>query len=362
MRNTSLSNQFISDYVYDRVGVALQLNSKKSKLRFSLDAQQSRLVGDFLSESPQINQQFSNWFPGFNWNYAFGSSKNMTVQYTTEFREPTIRQLQPVVDNSNPLNIYIGNPNLKPAYNHNLRVNSLWFDQFSFTSIFAFVNFTYTKNHITNSRQIDENLQQTISPINVKDNLAIQGQLSFSTPIRPIKSKIDLRAYLSYNDGILFINNIENDLKQLNGNITAALANRKQDVIAIESGATVGYTDSRYSINKNFDQNFFNQSYFIDLSLNIKNKWRIDTDISHTVFPMVSFSEQQDFTLWQASISPTFFKDERISLAFTAFDILNQNVGIDRTATANFVQNERVVSLGRYFMLSFRYKLGRFGK
>lgn len=361
-RNEFLSNQFISDYVFNQGGLSLQWNAKKSKLRLSLAAQQARLIGDFLSEFPNVDRRFSNWLPGLNWDYEFKGTKSINITYRTEVREPTIRQLQPVVDNSNPLNVYIGNPNLKPAYDHNVRLQGNWFDQFSFTSFFAFVNMRYTQNQITNARTINENFQQVINPINVDRNLSLNGQASFSTPLRFIKSKIDLRTNFNYNQGILFVNNIENDLDQLNGDLTIALSNRKQDVIAAEIGSTIGYTDSKYSVSKAFNQDFFNQAYYLDLSLNIKNKWTITTDISHTVFPMVNFGAAQDFTLWQASISRVLTKDEKLSVTFTAFDLLNQNVGINRNATANFVQNENVLSLGRYLMLSFGYQLKRFGK
>jgi hypothetical protein len=362
IRNPLLSNQFISDYVFDRGGLALQWNSKKSKLRLSMDAQQARLIGDFLSEFPNVDRRFTNWLPGLSWNYEFKDSKSLNIEYRTDVREPTIQQLQPVVDNSNPLNVYVGNPNLKPAYNHNIRVHNMWFDQFSFTSIFASFNIRYTRNQITNARTINENLQQVINPINVDRNLLINGQASFSTPLRFIKSNIDIRTNFNFNRGILFVNNIENDLDQLNGDLTVALSNRKQEVIAAEIGSTIGYTDSRYSVSKAFNQDFFNQSYYLDLSLNINNKWTIKTDISHTVFPMVNFGEAQDFTLWQASISRVLTKDERTSITFTAFDILNQNIGINRSATANFVQNENILSLGRYFLVSFEYRLNKFGK
>lgn len=361
-RNNLLSNQFISDYVFNQGGMALQWNVKKSKLRLSLAAQQARLIGDFLSESPNVDRRFTNWLPGLNWDYEFKGSKSLNITYQTAINEPTIQQLQPVVDNSNPLSIYVGNPNLKPAYDHNIQVQSTWFDQFSFTSIFAFLNVRYTRNQITNARTINENFQQIINPINVDRNLSLNGQASFSTPLRFIKSKVDIRTNFNYNQGILFVNNIENDLDQLNGDLTIALSNRKQDIIAAEIGSTIGYTDSRYSVSKSFNQDFFNQAYYLDLSLNIQNKWTIKTDISHTIFPMVNFGAAQDFTLWQASISRVLTKDKKLSVTFTAFDLLNQNVGINRSATANFVQNENVLSLGRYFMLSFGYQLKRFGK
>lgn len=361
-RNDLLSNQFISDYVFDRGGLALQWNTKKSKLRLSMDAQQARLIGDFLSEFPNVDRRFTNWLPGLSWDYEFKTSKSLNIDYRTEIREPNIQQLQPVVDNSNPISIYVGNPNLKPAYVHNIRINNIWFDQFSFTSIFTGFNIQYTRNQITNARTINENLQQVINPINVDRNLLVNGQASFSTPLRFIKTNIDIRTNFNYNQGILFVNSVENDLDQLNGDLTIALSNRKQEVLAAEIGSTIGYTDSRYSVNNEFNQDFFNQAYYLDLRLNIKNKWVIKTDISHTVFPMVNFGAAQDFTLWQASISRVLDKNEKTSITFTAFDLLNQNIGINRSATANFVQNENIRSLGRYFLLSFKYRLKSFGK
>ncbi len=359
--NTLLSNRFISDYTIDRGGAALQWNKKKMQLRLSLDAQVAQLQGDFLAEAPLLRRTFRNWLPSLNWNIEFRDGKSMNIRYLTDLREPSMRQLQPVVDNSNPLLIYEGNPALKPTYNHNISIQNMWFDQFSFTSVFAYFNLTYAKDQITNARVINDNLQQVIQPVNVDDNILVNGQFSFSTPIRPIKTNMSIRANGNYNNGILFVNGIENDVDQVNTNVTLALSNRKQEVLGLEIGSTIGYTDTKYSISTAFDQQFINQSYFADLSLNIKNKWMIESDISHTVYPAVSFGAAQEFTLWQASISRTLTKDESLSIAIKAFDLLNQNVGLNRIAQANFVQEEQVQSIGRYFMLSLKYRLRRFG-
>ena len=360
-RNDLLSNQFISDYIYDRGGLSLQVNRKKIQLTAGLDAQNSRLKADFRSETPNLDRSFSNWLPNFSFNWDIKSSQNIRLTYRTSLREPTIRQLQPVIDNSNPLSIYVGNPNLKPAYSHQLSLQSLWFNQFSFTNIFGNINLNYTKNQITNSRSIDDNLRQIIEPVNVKDNLLLNGQFSFGTPIRPIKSSINLETRFNYNRGILFVNDVENQVDQFNTNLRLNLSNRKKERVDIVIGTSLGYTSTNYSISEYFNRDFINQSYFLEMSWELSSKWQISSDFEHVIYPKVDFGAAQSFSLLEVGLSRRLFKDERGTLQLRVFDLLNQNVGINRNASANYVLDEQVLSLGRYFMLSFKYQIKKFG-
>jgi outer membrane receptor protein involved in Fe transport len=93
--------------------------------------------------------------PAAHFNYDFSSFKHLRLDYETSMQEPTIRQLQPFEDNADILNIYIGNPSLRPAYVHRLSANYTAFNPAKFVNFFSFINASYMENAIVNSQTTD---------------------------------------------------------------------------------------------------------------------------------------------------------------------------------------------------------------
>jgi hypothetical protein len=65
--------------------------------------------------------------------------------------------------------------------------------------------------------------------------------------------------------------------------------------------------------------------------------------------------------IWNASISKQFLRYNRGEIKLSATDLLNKNVGINRTTNQNYIEDSRVNSLRRFFMLSFTYSLSKTG-
>ena len=119
--------------------------------------------------------------------------KHFRLDYETSMQEPNITQLQPVIDNSDPLNLSTGNPTLKPGYAHSFRLNYTQFDPASSIGFFAFVNSTYTTNAIASSQTVNpQTLVRLTVPVNVAVNLRISGNFSFGFPIKQIRELVAL--------------------------------------------------------------------------------------------------------------------------------------------------------------------------
>jgi outer membrane beta-barrel protein len=359
--NEVLSNRYLRDYYYDQVGLTFRRNRKKANLSAGIQWQTSALNGEIISDEQVINRPFKAWLPSMSWQYDFSNTKNLQLNYTTNFREPRMEQLQPFVDNSNPLNLYIGNPELDPEYIHRLNLQFMWFDQFTFTNIFASVNGRYTQDKITNATIIDEQFRQITQPINVKNDLVIDGNMSFGTPLKFIKSKFNINLDGSYNRGILFINTISNNMDKWYTSLDISLENRKKEFVDILGGVEWAFNKTSYSVNTDFNQIFSSLNYYGDLSFNFKKGWNFNTTLDYTFYQGDSFNDLEPVPMWAASISKSFLKNRRGELKLAAVDILNQGVGIDRNSTLNYIEDTRINSLGRYVMLSFTYSLSAFG-
>ncbi|MEZ4776613.1 MAG: TonB-dependent receptor [Bacteroidia bacterium] len=359
--NTDLSNHYQRGYFYERAGMDFQYNRKKFNFTTGVNLQQSRLRGEIFTSGTTIRQNFLNILPLMRANFNFTTSTSLGLDYETSVREPSLEQLQPIADNSNPLSIVIGNPNLRPEYSHqmNLRYNS--YSAFTFTSLFANLEATYTQNKITNSRSIDSLFRQITTPVNVARDLRIAGSLSFGTPIKPIKSRINLDLNSIYNRGILFVNSRENNVDRLINSVGLSIENRNKDVVDIVLGVDFDHNLTRYSVNQDLNQAFLNKRYYADFSVNFAKTWALRTGINYAVYAGTAFNEETRIPLWKASLSKYVLKNRRGEIKLSAFDMLNQNLGFSRTSELNYIEEVQTLTLSRYFLLGFTYNLSKFG-
>lgn len=373
----SLNVAYINDYRYHRAGLSYRVIKGKSNLSLGVDGQLSQLQGQ-INNLPAVNTGFPFLLPSLQWRYELGQAHFVRLEYRTSTAEPSLEELQPVLNNSDPLNLYIGDPNLRPEYTHRLRINYLNFDQFTFSSLFANVTATYTTNDITTLRAIDRTQTQLSQPVNVPYNLTVRGFASYSTPIRPLASRVRFNTNLTAQRGFAVIANITNisdyldgipsdriiELPQTRYNALAGITfeNRQKDIVDASIGANFSYNQTFYDGGELPTQTFFNQTYNASVALNLGKKWRISTELDYAIYDGASIGTRQEVPIWQASMSHYLGKERRGELTFTAMDLLNRNVGINWSSEFNYIQEEVINSLGRYFMLSFKYQIRKLGK
>ena len=363
--NEDLSNLYDRDYEYDRASLTWHLNTDKTSLSLEGAFQYSVLQGDILSEDLAVVSTIENnvfrFLPRLNLRHELGQSHNFNVRYSTSVNEPSIQQLQPVPDNSDPINIFAGNPDLIPEYNHTLRLNYVNFDQFSFRSFFAFVNARYTRNNITNQTIIDENFTQFTQPVNVDYDFNISGNLNFSTPLKLFRTRLNIGSRLSYNNSLVFINGIENVRNRWTPSLNARIENRSKKKIDWEVGGRVSYNVTNYNLSDR-SQSFSNQSAFTDITYNVKKSFAINTGLDVNFYSEEQFGEATTVPIWKASVSKYFLKNQKLELKLSVFDILDQNVGISRSNGLNSIENSEITSLGRYGLLSVIYSIRAAGQ
>lgn len=354
--NDDLSNHYQRDYVYDRASLTWHINTDLTSLSIEGAVQQSVLKGNIISENIQIENSVFRLLPRINLRHELGQSQNIRLRYSTTVNEPSIRQLQPVPDNSNPINVYVGNPDLIPEYTHNLRLNYVNFDQFSSRTFFAFINARYTSNNITNQTIIDSEFIQTTQPVNVDYDFNISGTLSFSTPLKFLKTRLNISTRLNYQNSLVFINGAENIRNRVTPSINLRLENRNKKVIGWELGGRYSLNSTTYNLSDR-NQQFATQSLFADIDYNIKQSWTISSSINVDFYSEEQFGEATRVPIWKASLSKYALANQKLEIKLTVFDILNQNIGISRTNGLNYIENSEIISLGQYGMLSFIYAI-----
>lgn len=360
--NDTLSNEYRSVFTYDRGGLTLQQNRKKYNFSFGLDGQRTLLNGNLIAQDTTFRKEFINALPFARFRYEMRQGRNFRINYSTQVNTPDITQLQPVVDNSNPLNLYQGNPDLRAEYSHNLNGSLVIFDQFSFTSLFLNLGATYTRNKISNATTISPQFIQVTQPINVDQDLRVNTNVNYGMPIRKLKVKFNVDGNVIYNRGITFINAQENLINRLTTSGNIRIENRKKKRYDLSVGTRLSHNLTAYDLNTEFDQSYLNAQYYGNLSVNFWKKFRAGTSIRHYEFYNVNFSNQEPYTFMTAYIERKLLPSDKMVIKLYAFDALAQNVGVTRTADLNFLQETSTVTLTRYYMLSVAYNFVALGR
>lgn len=240
-------------------------------------------------------------------------------------------------------------------------MNFFSFNQLSFSNFFAFLNLTYTTNKIANGQQINEKLVRTYQPVNVKDDYTLNANASKGFRIKALGTRVNLSTNLLLNRGITPVNGIDNRTCRLESRNTLRLEYRYKEIIDISTSAAISYNQTAYSLNSALNQSFVNQNYDVEGNFKLVKTLNFSTAIDYSIYNFAGSSFNQKVPLWNASVSKFFLKNNRGELKLSVVDLLNRNVGISRNAQMNFLQDERIRSLGRYFLLSFTYSLKGLG-
>ena len=360
--NETLSNEFENTYTTERGGVSFQTGGEKGRVTVSLDGEYAHLRGNLITQDTIIEKTFVNPLPGLRYQYQFGQGKRLGFSYSTNVNEPTGQQLSPLVDNSDPTRLSVGNPDLRAEYAHAIRANYFHFDRFTFINIFGRLTGTYTQNKITDAVSFDSNFVQLIRPVNVARDIRANANFGINVPIKPLGIKVNLDLGGNYNRGLVFVNSVLSDIDRLGYNAAFSISNRTKTKLDATIGIRLSQTTTSYAINENLNQKFGTQALFGDFTWDITPKWVLNSSFNGNLFVGDAFDEAQFVPVWNAYLMRYLLPSNKIQVKLYAFDILNRNSGVNRTADVNYVQEEVYRTLTRYVMLSIGYSIQGFQK
>ncbi|HEY5745457.1 MAG TPA: outer membrane beta-barrel family protein [Chryseolinea sp.] len=357
--NIPLSNQYNSDYQYHRGGLNFRVNKTKYNITVGTGIQQTYLNGDLKLLNTTINKSYQNILPVARFNYDFSSSKHFRLDYETSVQEPTLQQLQPVIDNSDPLNLSTGNPDLRPAYAHDWRLNFTLFNPTNFSSFFAFVDATYTRNAITTSQTFTDQQVRISRPVNVDQNTRITGNATYSFPVTKLKSRFGITATATRQNGANVVNDVESNIAQNTVGGTLRYNFRYNEIFDIDLSANLSRQSTNYEFNTQSDQLFFNKTYSAETNLTFLKNFSFNGTFDYLVYQSITNDYKQAIPLLNFSVSRFLLKNKSGELKFAVNNVLDKSLGVSQTADVNYFQRQVTNSLGRYYMLTFVYTLNK---
>ena len=361
--NPLLTNDFNTTYLYNREGIHFRNQQKKFNFSVGATLQESSLKNNFnylLNQDTFLHQYFLNFLPDAEVQIKFSKYRNLHLFYNTFVQPPSITQLQPVADNSDPLNIRAGNPNLEQEYYHLVRLNYGSVDPFRHTSFFAVLGYQAVQNKIVNNDTINSDGIRVSIPVNMNGVYNVNGNLSWGFPVRKIKSNLNLNTNLSYSHNANFVNGIRNNSNGWIISQDADLNFYHKELLDITGGAKLTYNDVRYSLQPEQNMHYWTQNYTLDFNIYLPKGFSIATDIDYIIRTGLPEGYNTSPFIWNAGLAKQLFKSKKGEIRFQVFDMLKQNIGFNRNTSQNYIQDISYKVLNRYFLLSFTYNISRF--
>jgi hypothetical protein len=361
--NERYSNDYENSYGYNTAGIRWRMQLKKFNASAGVNWQQAELEGNtlVLGKDSTLNKTFYNWLPNARLQYNFTKFRNLRLNYTTNTNQPTVTQLQPVPDNSDPLNIKVGNADLKQELTHTVQVNYFSVNPFMNRNLFAFFNVRRTDNKIVNADIIDSVGVKTTRPVNENGAYDISGSVNIGLPVRLWKGTINFGTNGAYTKNKTFINGAENLISTWNAGPDVRIEINATEKLNLSFSAGVNYYKTLYSLQQSLNTEYLNQQYSTEINWQLPRSFYFNTEFTYAINSQRASGFNTKVPLWNAFISKQFLPFKRGEIKLSAFDLLKQNVGISRSTNQNYFEDKRIKNLQRYFLLSFTYNLTKNG-
>lgn len=366
-----------SEYRYKYFNQDLRVGYKKVTKLFNLDVGMS-LVPQ-MSKSKELTGSKASIPERWVWNFApylrarfkWSAQRSMHLFYNGRSSQPSMNQLQPVPDTSDPLNITIGNPDLKPSFNHNLMIRFQDFNMDSQRSIMLMAFLNMTQNSIVSRTDYDLTTgARTTSYQNVSGVWSGRIMNMISMPFRNKAWTINNNIFVNFNRNVGFISSqaaSSGGLAQRNTSTALMFAEsfriayRPQNLelslrpgIRLQKAWNTVKTANQNTLTYNYGA-VFNATYNSPFGLVLSS----DLDWSQTAGYANGYNQKQ--WMWNAQIAYEFLKGRSATVALKVYDLLQQKNNVNRSITANYIDNTMYNSLTRYFMLTFTYRFNTFG-
>ena len=363
--NESLSNSFRNKFFNQEFSLGFRQVRKAYNLNVGISVNSAMSKSkDLINSARDIKERWA-WSvaPYARFRYKFTETRNLNFFYRMRANQPSINPLQPVADESNPKNIIIGNPELKPTFNHNINLRFGDFAQGAQRSIMAMMNVDFAQNSIVSTVSTDELTgARFTSYTNVGGVWSAMAMNMLSFPFGSQKTwYFTSHLFARYGVTKSVTNGVENRSNTLRLNYSPGLAFRNS-VFDIELRPTYGFQNTTTSALKSNTRNIntwggmFNGTYSAPFGL------VISTDLRYSNTSGYSAGYNSNQWIWNGSVAYQFLREKQAAVTLSVYDILGQRKNIYRNVTGDYIEDVFYNSLGRYGMLTFTYRFNTFKK
>jgi len=353
----SLSNQYSYRVIVHTGGLTCQI--RKSKILYNAGANITWSLyrqADLKTGSP-FSRDFVNIFPHFDLQYKGSNFKRITFEYKGSSQQPTLQQVRPLRNNNDPLNIYIGNPALQPAFKHHLGVAYSDLTLVNSRYINGGLSFDASVNDISDRSFTDTLGRKINQSVNVKGSQ--DGSAFFYYSTQAGSFSLSILNSITWDRHTNFVNNQQNITNTTSYTLQSGIGWHKGNECHVSFRSVFIYNYGRSSINSELTTRYWTQEHVIEAGMSLPWKIEFNTTGMFDLRQRTSVFDKNNNTVrWNASMEKRVAKDA-LSIKFVVNDILDQNKGFSRMISNNQVTESNYNTLRRYCMLSLIWNFGR---
>ena len=356
-------------YYNHDASVSLRFIREKYQLSAGMSFQPQHSVlsykrGDYMIDT---TRNVFNFAPNIDFRYRFSKVSQLRFMYRGRSSQPSMENLLPIADNSNPLNIKVGNPGLKPAFTHNMRLFYNTYNAELQRGMMTHVSFSTTQNSISNSTIYNEQTGgRTTTPKNINGNWNAFGMFGFNTALKNKKFTINSFSNINYANNVAFLYNKDTKVDDKNTTTGLTLSERlngayRNDWFEFGLNGSISYTAERSKLRPENNQEPYTFSYGALTNITMPWKMTLSTNITNqSRRGYTDSSMNRNELIWNAQLSQSFLKGAA-TVSFEMYDILKQQSNISRSLTADARSVSSYNGINSYCMLHFIYRLNIFG-
>ena len=362
--NDTLSNRFRNDFMTQDIRIGYKYVSRKHNLDVGMSIVPSQSKSENLingAKSIPLRRVW-NFAPFLRYRLKFDKSTSFNAAYRGRASQPSMTQLQPVADMSDPMRIVVGNPNLDPTFNHWISLRFQSFDMEHQRSIMSMADFEVAQNSIVSKTTFNHNTGSQLTTYeNVNGVWSGRLMLIYSQPLRNKAWQVSAHMFTNYNHAVGFNNGERNNSGTFRVNLMPAIAFRPDNIeLELRPRYSLQHTRNSLSSTNNMTiHNYggtFSAYYYTPIGI------ILNSDLTYTATSGYAQGYDKNEWMWNASISYQLLADRSLTLAVKAYDLLQQRSSITRSVTANYIDDTSYNNLTRYFMFTVSYRFNTFGK
>ena len=358
------------NYNHD-IQVMMRFIRQKYNLNFGVmvQPQQSKYIQDYQGVHVDTVRNVVNVSPTLDFRYRFSKMSNLRINYRGTTSQPSISQLLDITDNSDPLNISMGNPGLKPSFTQNFRLFYNNFVQNHNKGIMTFVNFSTTNNSISNKVTYDETTGGRITrPENINGNWNAMGAFMFNCSIDSAGVwNINTGAHANYNNYVSYLSLDKKSDSQKN--TTRSITWRqnlsfsyRNDWAEFSLDGTLTYNKAKNKLQPTSNLETWQFSY--GPSMTLTAPWGTSLNSSLSINSRRGYNDSSmntDEFVWNAQLSQGFLKGKPLTIMLQFYDLLRQQSTFSRAISATSRTDTEYNAINSYAMLHVVYRLNLFG-
>ncbi len=366
IKDNAFSNDFDFERSQHQANVTLRYKAEKWEVNFINRVRHDEFFQRNNYLDREIKRDFQTYVPNIRYTYNISRSKNVSLNASRSYQLPSLTQINPLRENTDPLNIVVGNEALTPAHTNRLGASYSSYDMLQGFYTYFSADVSQSHNSIQSNVTIDPlSGIRTSTYVNLEDEVSTNYNFMGMTSFDLTKNKVlksDLTVDLSVSDYYNYVNGALNENNRFSTSLNFAISKNTTKNVDFYVGLRPGWQNLSNSLQPEFNSEGFTFNSNTGFQWFLPNKFSLVSEFNYMYeAPTKAFNERFERLDVNPGLVKKFLEDESLILTLTVNDLLNQNKGFRRFQSGNTFQQNSYNTIGRYFMLTVTWDVARMG-